>query len=173
MELEIARLFFEAIIVLNLGFVTDVFYTSSTEYELSRIISGEALTCEVEGKFAVAQIYQRNKIFYGDYKPDTESLLVANIYEYFPDITDYAFYLVDGDDLQQERVRKFTIYINEPTSIFDCGDDNLYAFPSWDYKIKQQKEEDKNGRYYYRHIFLGDYCDSFHFVFYKICASVD
>lgn len=90
--------------------------------ELARIIAGEAPTCDIDAKLAVAHVYQRNAVWYGSAEPTALDLYVALNWQQYPDPTDGATYLIHPTD--RERMP----WLVEQTGAWTCASTELEAW---------------------------------------------
>jgi len=94
---------------------------------LAHIIAGEAGGCGIIAMLAVANIWTRNKRFYG-YAPITGAALQAAItYRRLPDVTGGARYLFNRNDLRQRRVRELIAIDGRAPPVIFCSN-KLFAF---------------------------------------------
>ena len=100
---------------------------SAQSPDLAYIIEGEASTCQIDGKVAVAWVYSRNSTFYGWADPSDDSIMVSNNWFQYPDPTFGANHLFSAEDIKTDRV-KAIIGDQSPLSRFPCGALTLLAY---------------------------------------------
>lgn len=89
---------------------------------LARIIAGEAPGCDMTAKLAVAHVYQRNRVWFGDADPTAADLWAALNWRRFPDPTHGAQYLIHPDD------RRKMPWLREQMAQWTCQHTELEAW---------------------------------------------
>lgn len=84
--------------------------------ELARIIAGETPDCPFEAKLAVAHVYQRNQVWFGDGEPTRLDIEAALTWQQYPDPTDGAVFLIGPGDAV-----KLAGLLGERTGRWECG----------------------------------------------------
>ena len=79
---------------------------NSDTLHLAHIIAGEAGGCGFIAMLAVANVWTRNKRFYGNAPITGKSLMAAVAYSSVEDVTHGARYLFSRDDMRQRRVQE-------------------------------------------------------------------
>jgi hypothetical protein len=73
---------------------------SPADYRLARVIAGEASGCPLAAQIAVAHVYARNPIMYGDAEPTAESIWVVAHLDSLEDTSEGAMFLLSREDVQ-------------------------------------------------------------------------
>jgi len=94
--------------------------------ELAGVIAGEAPGCPVEARLAVAHVYSRNDVWFGQGIPTSFDVWLALNWQRFPDPTKGAQYLIGPGDF--ERMARQGLHLVERTARFDCGHTWLEAW---------------------------------------------
>jgi len=102
---------------------------------LAYILEGEAGTCGVLAMLAVAFVYSRNDVMYGNADPSDTALLIAEHWYKFTDTSNGANFAFSDRDLSYPAVREI-IGRSPPVMVYDCaGGRHINLF-----KIGEQNE---------------------------------
>lgn len=102
-------------------------------YLLARLVAGEAGTCGLDGKLAVANVALNRAAagidggWYGDAEPTAVDLAVATYAKQLNDITHGAIFLFSDDDLRLPAVQQI-VAGRVPTGVFRCRSSSLFSF---------------------------------------------
>ena len=106
-----------------------------TIYLLARLIAGEAGTCDIDAKLAIAHVHnnraQANIIggWYGDAEPTRIDLLIAKYWALYPDSTEGALFLFSNTDLTNRAVRDIIDVMKlQESARFICANSTLHAY---------------------------------------------
>lgn len=86
------------ILLIKLLFVFTLWRGSASDYELARIIAGETPGCPVAAKLAVANVHERNSVWYGNSDPGLIDLWIATHWRAYPDPSFGAQYMIHPKD---------------------------------------------------------------------------
>ena len=82
---------------------------------LARIMAGETPGCPTEAKIAMAHVYQRNPVWYGNAEPTATDVAVSLVWQTLPDPTNGARFFVGPGDAPRMP------WLQERTARWECA----------------------------------------------------